>query len=156
MNQPAFQDQLGPVNHCHVCGPDNPHGLRIKSRWDGEEAVCTWQPQPHHCSGTPDTVNGGILASLIDCHSIGLCIADAYRRAERPIGSRPYRWYVTRKLEVEYLKPAAIDQPLHLRARVETVEGRKTWVVCDLFSAQTLAVRGRVLGIAVDAPEAIL
>ena len=38
MSQIAFQDQ-GSVHHCHGCGPANEKGLRLKSYWDGDEAV---------------------------------------------------------------------------------------------------------------------
>ena len=42
MSELAFQDQ-GAVHHCHGCGADNESGLRIKSFWDGDEAVATWR-----------------------------------------------------------------------------------------------------------------
>ena len=138
MNKKAFQD-LGSVSHCHGCGPDNERGLKIKSTWDGEEAVCTWQAQPHHCGGSKDIVYGGILASLIDCHSINLAIAQAYKNEGRPIGSAPRINYVTANLNVSYLRPTPIDMSLHLRAKISRVEGRKTWISC------TLSVRGAAL-----------
>jgi hypothetical protein len=88
MGERAFQDQ-GSVSHCHGCGADNEKGLQIKSFWDGDEAVATWRARPHHCGGSKEIVNGGIVASLIDCHSLNLAIAQAYRVERRPIGSSP-------------------------------------------------------------------
>jgi len=49
----AFQDQ-GSVHHCHGCGAANEKGLRLKSYWDGEEAVARWRAAPHYCGGSPD------------------------------------------------------------------------------------------------------
>ena len=39
----AFQDQI-PDNFCYGCGPGNPVGLRIRSIWAGNEALCVFQP----------------------------------------------------------------------------------------------------------------
>lgn len=149
MNQKAFQDQ-GSVNHCHGCGADNEKGLRIKSYWDGDEAVCTWQAQPHHCGGSKDIVNGGIIASLIDCHSLNLAIALAYRDEGRPIGSAPKISYVTANLNVAYRRPTTIDKALHLRAKIIKVEGRKAWVSCTLSADGQVCATGEVLGIRIQ------
>lgn len=148
MSEQAFQDQ-GSVSHCHGCGPDNEKGLRIKSYWDGDEAVCTWQAQPHHCGGSKDVVNGGIIASLIDCHSLNLAIAQAYRAEGRPIGSPPKIFYVTANLSIDYRRPTPIAKPLDLRARITKVEGRKTWVRCTLSVEGQVCAAGEVLGVRV-------
>jgi acyl-coenzyme A thioesterase PaaI-like protein len=149
MEQRSFQDQ-GAVSHCHGCGPDNDRGLKIKSFWEGEEAVATWQPASHHCGGSPEIVNGGIIASLIDCHSLNLAIAHAYNCENRPIGSTPKIAYVTARLEVSYLRPTPIIGPLQLRARIIKVEGRKTMVSCSLSVKNELCASGEVLGIRVQ------
>lgn len=149
MKGKAFQDE-GSVNHCHGCGADNERGLRIKSYWDGEEAVCTWTAAPHHCGGSKDIVNGGIIASLIDCHSLNLAIALAYRSEGRPIGTAPRIGYVTANLNVSYLKPTPIDKPLRLRAKVTKTEGRKAWVDCTLSADDQVCATGKVLGIRVE------
>jgi acyl-coenzyme A thioesterase PaaI-like protein len=149
MKKEAFQD-LGSVFHCHGCGPDNEKGLRIKSVWDGDEAVCTWHAQPHHCGGSRETVYGGIIASLIDCHSINLAIAQAYKNEGRPIGSTPRIHYVIANLNASYLRPTPIDMSLHLRAKISRVEGRKTWVSCTLSAGGQVCATGEVLGVSVQ------
>src|ERR1041385_5557676 len=123
----SFQDQ-GSVRNCHGCGADNPSGLRLKSYWDGDEAVAKWFARPEYCGGTPDNLNGGIIASLIDCHSLNLAIARAYRDEQRAIGSTPRIGYVTANLTVSYLKPTPLREIVELRARIEKIEGRKIWV----------------------------
>ena len=151
MQEAAFQDQ-GSVHHCHGCGADNPRGLRIKSYWDGDEAVATWTAAPHHCGGTPEILNGGIIASLIDCHGLNLAIAQAYRAEGRPIGSAPRIGYVTASMNISYLKPAPIAEPVELRARIVKIDGRKAWVNCTLSAAGVLRASGEVLGIRVQWP----
>ena len=148
MRELSFQDQ-GSVRNCHGCGADNARGLRIKSYWDGEEAVATWRAEPHHCGGSPDILNGGIIASLIDCHSLNLAIAYAYRAEKRSIGSSPRIGYVTASLNVTYLKPTPINEPVELRACIAKLEGRKAWVSCTLSAAGEIRATGEVLGIRV-------
>lgn len=149
MEQVAFQDQ-GSVHHCHGCGAANEKGLQIKSYWDGDEAVATWRAMPHHCGGTRENVNGGIIASLIDCHSLNLAIAYAYRAEGRAIGSAPLIGYVTANMNISYLKPTPIHEPIQLRARIAKLEGRKAWVNCTLSAAEELRVTGEVLGVRVE------
>jgi len=148
MLEESFQDQ-GSVKHCHGCGADNEKGLRIKSYWDGDEGLCTWQPQPHHCGGSGDIVNGGIIATLIDCHSLNLAIAHAYRAEGRPIDSSPKISYVTANLNVSYLRPTPIDKSLQLRAKIVKLEGRKALVRCTLSADGQLCATGEVVGVRV-------
>ena len=148
MGEQAFQDQ-GSVSHCHGCGPDNEKGLQIKSFWDGDEAVASWKAESHHCGGSQQIVNGGIVATLIDCHSLNLAIAHAYRAEGRAIGSAPRIGYVTGNLNVSYLKPTPMNEPLHLRAHITKVEGRKAWVHCTLSASGEVCATGEVLGIRV-------
>ena len=149
MSEVAFQDQ-GAVHHCHGCGADNERGLRLKSYWDGDEAIAAWRAQPHHCGGTRKNLNGGIIASLIDCHSLNLAIAQAYRAEQRPIGSAPRIGYVTANMNVAYLKPTPIEELIELRARIAKIDGRKAWVSCTLSAAGVIRATGEVLGVRVE------
>jgi acyl-coenzyme A thioesterase PaaI-like protein len=149
MEQVAFQDQ-GSVHHCHGCGAANEKGLQLKSYWDGDEAIATWRALAHHCGGTRENLNGGIIASLIDCHSLNLAIAQAYRAAGRAIGTAPRIGYVTANLNISYLKPTPINEPIQLRARIARLEGRKAWVTCALSAAGEIRATGEVLGVRVE------
>jgi acyl-coenzyme A thioesterase PaaI-like protein len=148
MGEPSFQDQ-GAVPFCFGCGADNDNGLQIKSYWDGAEAVAEWRPQAHHCGGRKHFVNGGIIATLIDCHSLNLAIAHAYRSENRPIGSSPRIGYVTANLNVDYLKPTPLDELLTLRAAIVKMAGRKAWVNCTVGARGAVCATGKVLGIRV-------
>jgi len=145
----AFQDQ-GSVHHCHGCGAANEKGLQLKSYWDGDEAVAQWRAAAHHCGGTRENLNGGIIASLIDCHSLNLAIAHAYRAEGRAIGSAPRIGYVTANLNVSYRKPTPLQETIELRARIRQLEGRKAWIDCTLSTAGVICATGEVLGVRVE------
>jgi acyl-coenzyme A thioesterase PaaI-like protein len=140
----SIQDQ-GAVSGCYGCGPDNAHGNQIKSFIEGDLARATFQPQPYHCAGSPEIVYGGLLASLIDCHSCNFAIARHYAKEGRAIGSEPKIFCVTAQLNISYIKPTRISSQLELIARLESEEGRKTWVNCEVFSEGEVTVRGKVL-----------
>ena len=74
MERTAFQDQSFDCD-CWGCGRRNDYGLGIKSYWSGNEAVCAWQPKTFHIAGPRNVLNGGIIATIIDCHSICTAVA---------------------------------------------------------------------------------
>jgi uncharacterized protein (TIGR00369 family) len=151
MSDPAFQDlYLDARADCWGCGRNNPDGLYIKGRWDGDEAVAHFSPQPQH-TGHKGVLNGGVIATLMDCHCMGLAMAQAHRLEGRQIGSQPLITYVTASLKVDYLKPTPLGQ-VELRARVVKVDGRKTWMTCDLLAGGQLTARGEVLGVRIAEP----
>ena len=151
-----FQDQyLETRADCWGCGRNNPNGLYIKSHWEGDEAVAHFTPQPYH-TGHKGVLNGGIIATLMDCHCMGLAMAFAHRAEGRAIGSQPLITYVTASLKVDYLKPTPLtDQPVELRARVTNIDGRKTAMTCSLFAQGEETARGEVLGIRIVEPPSL-
>ena len=147
----AFQD-LMPFNHCWGCGADNPAGLRLKSRWsadDHEVAIATFRPRTEHMAGPRHVLNGGIIATILDCHSVCASVADAYRQEGREIGSGDAIWFATGSLDVTYRAPAPIDVPLVLEARVMQRAERKTVVGCDLVAADDVCARATVTAVRV-------
>ena len=153
MTQLAFQDHyLDARADCWGCGRNNPDGLYIKSHWERDEAVAHFTPKPQF-TGHKGVVNGGIIATLMDCHCMSLAMAYAHRQEGREIGSQPLITYVTASLKVDYLKPTPLtNQPLELRAHVERVEGRKTWMKVSLVASGQETARGEVLGIRISEP----
>ncbi len=151
MSEKAFQDYYPDhLSQCYGCGRLNEHGLQIKSYWQGEEAVCTFQPRPYH-TAIPGYVYGGLIASVIDCHATGTAAAAAYRAAGREMGTEPAFRFVTASLKVDYLKPTPIDQAMRLVARVVELKGRKVRIAIELMSGGELCARGDV--VAVQVPE---
>jgi len=146
----AFQD-LMKGHHCFGCGTLNQQGLRIKSYWSGEESICTWQPASHHMAGPKQVLNGGIIATIIDCHSVCTAIAAAYRAEGREIGSEPSLLYVTGSLNVKYLRPTSIKEGVVLRARLQVVQEKRTTLTCSLFSNKKESVQAEVVAVRVPA-----
>ena len=118
-------------NHCYGCGTNNSKGLRINSRWDSSDpsvSICEFTPEAHHCAGPPDIVNGGVIASLIDCHAICSAAADGYRRAGREIdddAGEPII-YATGLLQVTFKAPSRLNGVLTVRARIVDTGDRRT------------------------------
>jgi acyl-coenzyme A thioesterase PaaI-like protein len=154
MNGKAFQDCYpDDVSHCYGCGRLNPEGLQIKSRWDGDETVCTFEPRSCH-TAIPGYVYGGLIASLIDCHGTGTAAAAAYRAQGRAMDSQPSLRFLTASLQVDYLRPTPLGVPLEVRARVEEIKGRRVTVTASLSANDEVCARGRV--VAVEMPERML
>ena len=148
---PAFQD-LMPFNHCWGCGADNPDGLQLKSRWadaDERRSVAAFTPQPEHMAGPTHILNGGIIATVLDCHGVCTAVADAYLREGRAIGEGETIWFATGSLDVVYLRPAPIDTGLELRARVVEARERTTIVACEVAEGDDVWARADVVAVRV-------
>jgi acyl-coenzyme A thioesterase PaaI-like protein len=147
-DEQAFQDAFS-ENHCWGCGSLNPHGLQIKSYWSGDEAICTWQPQPYHTAGPQYVLNGGIIAVLMDCHCVCTAVAAAYRAEGRQMTSKPVVYYATASLQVTYLRPTPISEPVVVRAQITSITERKTLLTCSLLSGGEECARGELLAVRV-------
>ena len=147
----AFQDHYPHnVAHCYGCGHLNSHGHQIKTVWDGDETVTHFTPKPYHTS-IIGYAYGGLIASLIDCHSTGSAAAAMYRQAGRDMDSLPAFRFVTGSLHVDYLKPTPIEGELEIRGRIKEIKGRKVIVETTVFAGGVATVRGEV--VAVQMPE---
>jgi acyl-coenzyme A thioesterase PaaI-like protein len=100
-------------------------------------------------AGPTHILNGGIIASLMDCHCVCTAIARAYRDEGRVLGSEPLLWYATATLEVKYLRPTPIAAPVELRARIAEVTPRRTLLTCTLSSGDQITAEGRVVAVRV-------
>lgn len=146
MEKQYFQDYM-PDNICFGCGAHNDAGLQIKSYWEGEEAVCIWNSQEKY-QGWPNILNGGVIATLIDCHCMGAAMAAAYRAEDRALDTSPVYRYATGTLNVKYLKPTPNNVPIILRAQIKEIKGRKTVLDCQVWAdgvqtvdAEAIAIR---------------
>lgn len=144
----AFQDEMV-GNYCWGCGTDNPKGLRLKSYWDGDIAVAQWSPGHEFAAGPRRFLNGGIIATLLDCHCVCTAIASAYQEEHRGVGTEPELWYATASMSVEYLRPTPIDGTVQLRAQVVAIQDRVTSVDCLLAAAGKDRARATVRAVRV-------
>jgi acyl-CoA thioesterase FadM len=145
----AIQDQI-PDNHCYGCGPSNTDGLRLKSFWGDDNIVrASFVPAAYHCAGPLGYVNGGVLATIVDCHCVCTALAKAYQMAGRELGTGDKIWFATGKLEISYLAPALIDQPLEIQAQVREAKEKKIIVDCQVYSAGTKCCNSEVIAVRV-------
>lgn len=151
---PAIQDHYpDDVAHCYGCGRLNEHGIRLRTRWDGDETVARYVPRPYH-TAIPGFVYGGLIASLVDCHAMGTAAAAAERAAGRGIGEGPAPRYVTASLRVDYLRPTPLGPALEVRGRVREASGRKTVVEVTVSADGAVTARGEVVAVPMPASMA--
>ena len=147
----AFQDYYpDELAYCFGCGRLNEHGHHLRSFWVGDGSEARFTPKEYHIA-IPGWVNGGLLASLVDCHGTGTAAAAAYRAEGREMDTLPAHRFVTASLKVEYLRPTPLGPELLLRGRVRSVSGRKVVVDIDLLVGNEITVRGEV--VAVEMPD---
>lgn len=146
MENDYFQKHM-PENVCFGCGESNPDGLHVKSYWEGEESVCKWRSEEKY-HGWASLMNGGIIATLIDCHCMGTAMADAYKRENRFLDTEPVYRYATGTLSVKYLKPTP-NTEIELRSKVTEVKGKKTVMKCQVFVAGEMTAESDVIAIRV-------
>ncbi len=87
---------------CMACGRNNPRGLHMKFRHEGDHYVCDFMPERFH-QGWEGIVHGGILATLLD-------------EAMNDMLSRNGTTVATAELNVRYKLPAKTGVPLKVRA----------------------------------------
>lgn len=118
----SIQEMYWPDGICFGCGPANEKGLHIRSFPKGDEVVAEWQPQPHH-QAFPEVLNGGIIGTLLDCHSAATSFWTISEGGTKDTGQ-----LVTARYAVTLLRPTPVDRPLSLVGRALDVSGRKVRV----------------------------
>ncbi len=108
-------------HHCFACGTDNPCGLGLKFYADGD-AVCADVTLDRYRVGWEGIAHGGIISTLLD--EIMSWTIIYFKRV----------FFVTRKMEVRYLKPVPVEAPLTVRGRLgRDVESPRIEVKADLL-----------------------
>jgi acyl-coenzyme A thioesterase PaaI-like protein len=128
---------------CFGCGPENRSGLKIKSFWNGSQCRCRWMAAPEHC-GVTGIMNGGLTATLIDCHSFWTALAATYQEEGRGFGEGAPFQFLTGSLQVRYLHPIPVGAELELRAHIAKSGSRSRVVACSVFVAQQECARAEV------------
>jgi acyl-coenzyme A thioesterase PaaI-like protein len=151
MTNRAFQDCYeDDVAHCFGCGHLNHAGHRIKTYWDGDSTVTRFTPLPEH-TAVPGFVYGGLLASLIDCHSTGSGAAALARARGIDMERQGAPRCVTGSLEVRYSAPTPMGVELEIRGTIHEVKGRKVVVGSTLSADGRVCVVGRA--VVLEMPE---
>jgi len=140
----SLQETYAPSNACFGCGPANTRGLRVRSFASGEEVVAEWTAEPHH-EAFPGMLNGGILGTLLDCHSnwtASIAIMDARRDEDAPV-------CVTAEYAIRLRRPTPVGVPLRLRARVVELADPRATVEAELEAGGEVTATCRGLFVAV-------
>ncbi|CAN5250968.1 MAG: PaaI family thioesterase [Nocardioides sp.] len=130
----SIQEQFFSDGTCFGCGPANPKGLQIKSYADDDGLVrARFTGWPEHDNGL-GFLNGGIIATVLDCHSAAAVILTANERGwpALPGAALPY---VTAGLQVRYLRPTPHRDEVLLVAEILTADEAamtaKVWIEHD-------------------------
>jgi acyl-coenzyme A thioesterase PaaI-like protein len=122
MSDSSLQDTYAPHSICFGCGPANAQGLRIKSHPQADEVVAEWMPESHH-KAFPGMLSGGIVGTLLDCHSNWTA---AYHLMRKHGLSEP-PCTVTAEYAVKLRRPTPSNAPVTLRSKlVELGDDRAT------------------------------
>jgi uncharacterized protein (TIGR00369 family) len=112
------------LNYCFACGKDNPKGMRLKFYSDEQtrRTFCKFK-LPRHLQGPPGHAHGGIIATILD---------EAMGKVNK------FRSVValTRSMNVQYLKPVPLGQPLTVTGWEQKVEGREHTNVAEIANEQ--------------------
>ena len=138
----SLQETYAPKNSCFGCGPANAKGLRIRSFVEGDALlsgsspngssliICDFQPEPHH-QAFGGVLNGGIIGTLLDCHSNWTAAYHLMKNEQLPCT-------VTAEFHVKLRRPTPMDQPVRITAKPTSIDGDKAVI------SATLEAGGRV------------
>ena len=131
LDQPrSLQERFFPTLTCFGCGPANAKGLQLRSFDAGEGTVrAEFSPWPEHDNGL-GFLNGGIIATVLDCHSAASMMVAAEQRGLVPDGTLPY---VTAGIDVRYLRPAPLHDQVELVARAASADDDRILVDAELW-----------------------
>ena len=128
-------------NHCFVCGNDNPDGMHLEFSLDEEsrQAICHFN-LPRRYTGPPGHCHGGIIATILD-EAMGK--VNKFRNVLA----------LTSSMEIKYLKPVPLGQPLIAVGFEQSVEGRRHTNVAEIRNEQgEVLARSTGVFVAID-PE---
>ena len=131
MEMKSLQDEFAPNSICFGCGPANEKGLRIQSFIEGNEAIATWKSESHH-EAFPGMLNGGIIGTLLDCHSNWTAawhIMQANKLKHPPCT-------VTVNYSIKLFRPTPSNVVVKLRARLLELKGELAKIEAELISGK--------------------
>jgi uncharacterized protein (TIGR00369 family) len=98
-------------HYCFGCSPVNPAGLRMKF-FANQDAVFSSVTIPDHLCGWSNIAHGGVITTILD--EIMSWAALHFLK----------RITMTKSMNIEFIKPVYIRNPLRAEGRVQTVNGK--------------------------------
>lgn len=113
MKELSLQENYSPHNACFGCGPANSKGLQLHSYPKDNEVFASFSPEKYQ-EAFPNVLNGGIIGTLLDCHSNWTAAWHLMQqaKAETPPCT------VTADYAIKLLRPTPTDGEIQLRAWV--------------------------------------
>lgn len=99
------------TRNCFVCGADNPQGLRLRFRLNGDVVEAEYTPRTEHI-GFRGIIHGGILSTVLD--EVMVWAASVPKK----------RFHFAAELNVRFVKPVMAGRPLLLEGRIAGDRGR--------------------------------
>lgn len=121
--------------HCLGCGPENPAGMGLRLRIEGERVVGRVEFDRRQ-EGAPGFAHGGAVATVLD-DALGSVLIVVGRPA------------VTAKLDIDFRAPAFLGRELEVEAWCDRIEGRKLHLAGRVSEAGTVLAEARALFIEV-------
>lgn len=112
-------------SNCFGCGEDNPIGLRLKFRFEGDALVTDFTPGSEH-EGWPGIVNGGIISTLL------YEIMENYAYQNGSVA-------MMRDMNVKFIRPARTRRRITAIARLEIKVHREMTISATLIQGRTVA-----------------
>ena len=122
--------------HCMGCGPENPAGLGLQMRIDGDR-VYGHVRFDRRQEGAPGIAHGGAVSTAID-DLMGTVLLIVNRPA------------VTVTLTVDFRAPTLLDRDLELEGWCERIDGRKLHLRSTVSDSGTVVAEGHAIFLEVD------
>ena len=123
INSKSLQETYAPKGICYGCGIKNSNGLGIRSFIGKDVITASFIPKDYH-SAFPGILNGGIIGSILDCHSNWT--AAYYLMKSKKMTSTPCT--VTARYQIDLHKPTPINEKLKISAYLDKIEDNKAWI----------------------------
>ena len=111
---------------CFVCGQENSIGLKLDFKTEGRKTTAVFTPRKEH-QGYKNIVHGGILSTALD---------EAMVRLGYQIGLNT----VSVHIEVDFRKPAYVNETLTLEGEIVKEEGKKVFAKSKLTNKEGVVV----------------
>lgn len=98
-------------HYCFACGTANPIGLRLEF-YKADDTVCSDVILGREYEGWENMAHGGIVSTLLD--EVMSWTLIYFKKA----------FFVTRKIQIKYVKPVLIGEPLCVKGRIIQEESR--------------------------------
>jgi uncharacterized protein (TIGR00369 family) len=131
-----------PGDLCFGCGPANSQGLQLRFALSpgGNSYTCEFELGASFV-GPPGYAHGGIIATVLD---------EAMGKANK----LKSKVALTRRMEVEYLRPVPLGKPLVVEGRVSRTRGRALYNRAEIRNARgSVLARSRGKFLTIDAEK---